>query len=97
MEPYQAEQIKEVFENALKTLDRCGWCQYTFMNYKNEVCLVGAIHEGSVLSNLPIMSARMYLYTLLGESISAWNDDPQRTEEDVRLLLKRAIYSLETK
>jgi hypothetical protein len=72
-------------------------------------CAIGAVEKGSQIENATIEQTRQAHYTLFNavendwsqegslrwSSVAAFNDDKSTTYEDIALLFKRAIHSLD--
>ncbi|HUR18863.1 MAG TPA: hypothetical protein VMZ51_08020 [Acidimicrobiales bacterium] len=83
----------EVLRGALDVLDKQGWSQGFYTNPDGSHCLAGAINTaGMAMSSYSILDAKNALAL---KNIEEWNDAPERTVEDVKQLLKQAIYDLE--
>jgi hypothetical protein len=89
-------------ERMLEVLDERGWCQGELTNDLGQVCLAGALRVAAfedIMQGKPLPGAYSRfgcrLRGLVHSSIGTWNDAPERTEEDVRLLIKQADYELQ--
>ena len=87
--------LSDFFYGTLDVLDELGWSQGAFESPDGRVCLVNAM--GRVPADSEVVSLAYRRLCGLAEVpvLSEWNDQPERTEEDVRLLLKRAAYESE--
>lgn len=88
------------FLEALKVLDERGWYQGSLEGPDGSVCMYGALRVALHGEVMGVQEGKhppgfyVLLRTVLGNgliegrSVAEWNDDPLRTEEDVRLKLK---------
>lgn len=97
-------QFKEAFSEIKRLLEN-GWCQHHYVNYsgdftnlKEEYCLVGAINHISsrnmVFSSDLInkfVEANNLTIVKRNFTVTAWNDTPGRTKEEVLAALDKAI------
>lgn len=93
----------EILETALKVLDRYGWIQEAYGDFEEGFCIMGAIYQGAtqVQGNCGGLAPLLLrINQTLGFTpepsfpegyIADWNDEENRTEEDVILLLKQHI------
>ena len=84
-----------IFLAALDVLDELGWTQDFFETRDGRVCLVGALSRVPATSENVSLAYRRLCRLADTPVLSDWNDAPERSEEDVRLLLKRAAVELE--
>lgn len=82
-----------IYETAIDILNERGWTQGVVRNAKGEVCLIGAlgIATGRIATNNGYCSALETCGRKLGipvGSVITWNDAPERSKEDVILILK---------
>jgi hypothetical protein len=89
--------FKEVIKETLACLEADGWCQGVTHHYDGGHCLGGAIEtvgppdHFSVFEEPSGFIGGNNLYLSPVSVIIRWNDDPDRTFEDVRNLLERAM------
>ena len=85
-----------IFRKALEVLDERGWYQGGYQGPDGSVCAEQALTLASDARS--VFAALKRLRQLLPENlfVHEFNDDPLTTEEDVRLLLKRAAVELES-
>lgn len=100
----RAKQVVFVLEEADRLLVQRGWCKYKMYQMDGSVCLVGALNLASARVH---PDARMFALgtaldilrgvteTTVAHLLPTWNDDPERTVEDVHLALKRGIERVE--
>jgi hypothetical protein len=93
-------------ERALRVLDTHGWTQNTQQDEIGRVCMFGAIaiaEYGRTISILSRTSEGYKLWLIIARLVkdetgkhhpTKWNDRRNRTEEDVRLMIKRADHIL---
>ncbi|GHG10131.1 DUF6197 family protein [Streptomyces hydrogenans] len=100
-------EAKKILEDAYDILETRGWCQGTLRKADGRVCLEGAVIAACPDSLHWLMQAQhpgFAAWRTLGEVIGRetgcafmspylWNDAPERTVEDVKLVLKKAIES----
>ncbi len=82
----------EALSKARDVLAERGWCQRTYQDQDGRVCLVTALtYAAGVDEGEAWSEAYGLLGRVSGEPVlSAWNDDPSRSYEDVVLALKEA-------
>jgi hypothetical protein len=71
---------------AWQILERDGWCQGNWTNPIGQRCLASALEAADV--SLSLTQIREFV-ALTGTTLTAWNDAPGRTAEEVIGLLKR--------
>lgn len=73
-------------------IERDGWCQNHFER-DGAVCIAGALGmRASDIKMLPgAIHAILLIRNLLGEPITGWNDDPNRTVGEVLAIFDGAI------
>jgi hypothetical protein len=98
--------VREICDKAADLLSDGHWCQNSYMrrggDLKYQYCAAGALSEAATrLSergerNLgKYHQARIYVERFLGipaESITYWNDDPARTENEVISVLRSIAH-----
>ncbi len=100
------DQITQDLQAAYDYLEEHGWCQHSFEADDGKVCLAGAVlratgyHRdfwGDDTSAARYKNKERYenatsqIYKVLQTGIFGWNDASERTVEDVKLILKKAI------
>ncbi|GGR51725.1 DUF6197 family protein [Streptomyces roseolus] len=101
-------EARKILEDTYDILEARGWCQGTMQQPDGKVCLEGAFRAAcgykdteedyALYASTPSGDAWETLCRTVEQECRfaapwAWNDDPARTVEDVKLLLKRAIES----
>lgn len=94
-----SEEIADVIDSAADVLDEVGWIQYHLVS-PDGLCIVGGLcHATNVALALdvpePVMEAvERELFVHRGETwwadLPGWNDDPGRTADEVKDLLRAA-------
>lgn len=83
----------EFFDKVIYILERDGWCQGQYTNYRGEHCLAGAMGRAAGLSLFyeeeKVLSGLIKKDNPL-DNIVCWNDRLGRTKEQVIELLERA-------
>lgn len=93
--------MNEDLLKAAEYMSEHGWCQGDLEDADGRVCVAGAIKavvrgkDRNLRSTSAVISLHEYLVKEYGDncaaiSIPAWNDDPDRTVEEVILALKQA-------
>jgi hypothetical protein len=99
------DQTTQDLQAAYDYLEEHGWCQEMFQAADGRVCLDGALMIATVgyayviepglvdqTSLARHLNARNRVRSELGGGgIFGWNDSPERSIEDVKLILKKAI------
>lgn len=90
----------DALEGALRVLESNDWCRHVFHYYDAETdghryCALGALHKAAKYTGT-IEPAKNVLYRLLrdreyDDTIVGWNDDAERTKEEVMELFREAI------
>ncbi|WP_369149063.1 hypothetical protein [Streptomyces sp. R44] len=101
-------EAKKILEDTYNILEARGWCQGTMQQADGKVCLEGAFRaacgygdteeEYPYWASTPTGGAWETLCRTVEQECGdaapwIWNDAPERTVEDVKLILKRAIES----
>jgi len=87
--------IAETLRAARVELERRGWCQrFIFDRPTGRCCLMGALSLAAK-DDLDDRLAWRALTDVAGVRITAWNDRPGRTVEDVYALIDKAIAAQE--
>jgi hypothetical protein len=88
---------KNVFTEAYLNLLKNGHCKGVYQNDDGSVCILGALGSGHRLSigedgSFPWWESAVETLNVLAEtvSITAWNDSPQTTQQEVLALLAQA-------
>lgn len=83
--------VSKILTRAADLIRRYGWVQYQKGNRYEGFCLVGAVinASGEEWRSVPAAHDRL-IDTLGSRELAAWNDHPDRTEEEVLELLERA-------
>lgn len=88
--------VKEILLLAATKIDTVGLCKGVAYHLDGRMCTLGAIQNagGTEFRNTyrAEKAFRKYLYP--GDSISAWNDAPARTKEEVVTALRVVAASL---
>jgi hypothetical protein len=80
----------DVYLRAIEVLEERGWHQGGYESADGRVCIVGALN---IASGLPSDRARGHMLVLkVHRGGSDWNDEAERTLEDIKLALKRAAH-----
>lgn len=86
----------QILRDAAELIRRDGLCKGSYSDIAGRRCAIGALMAASGTGQKPYMCARTALGTFLGNhSISAWNDEPERTADEVISALESAAASLE--
>ena len=81
----------ETLTRAKDALLKHGWCQGEERNARGELCIVGAL-KLSARNTVELCDAMgCFALALRVGGISDWNDDPERTPEDILSGFDRAI------
>lgn len=88
--------VKHTLIAAKELLLEKGWCQKIGTNAQGQHCIVGALDV--VVPKAPgFYPAYDYLRSVLGSNnLISWNDEPERTFDDVINLLDKAIANADT-
>lgn len=94
-----------ILEKAADIITTKGWTQNNYTDKDGRVCLVEAINQaactmcstaqtriGAADSAAYALRKHLYLSPFNTPNLVAWNDDPQRTAEDVILALKQTAH-----
>lgn len=87
---YNMDDRIKVLERAKLILNEYGWCQGTYGDDSVGYCIMGATSEACP-RGIPWSSIVDTLQGLVTCRLSAWNDAPGRTKEEVIDLLDSAI------
>lgn len=75
-----------------------GWCQGCLTNGQGNVCALGAISHcgfsGRPGATVAYSVAAQALHRYLKQNIAAWNDNPERTKEEVIEALRNAAIGV---
>lgn len=91
-------------EEADRLLVRHGWCKFTLVNETGELCLVGALQRASAkvpqdyrpfALGMALDVLRDVVECTADFLLPTWNDDRERTSEDVHSALKQGIERVE--
>lgn len=100
----RAKQVVFLLEEADRLLSRHGWCQYTLVNEYDELCLVGALQRASArvprdyrqfAFGFALDVLRVVVEAGADFLLPTWNDDRERTVEDVHSAIKESIVRVE--
>lgn len=90
--------VNEIFKEAAEYLEENDWIQGSYVTMAGPRCAMGAILRAAGGDILLIKAARSYLNIYLSEhygyygQVEAWNDEDERTKEDVILAFKELAY-----
>lgn len=88
-----------VYEEAIKVLDRTGWSKGEITGRAGTHCVAGAVlyvdYENPLYYGWEWIGRLAKFLPEGFSSVPDYNDHPDTTEEDIRLLLKRAAYEEE--
>ncbi|MFB7107257.1 DUF6197 family protein [Streptomyces hydrogenans] len=102
-------EAKKILEDTYKILEERGWCQGVMQKVDGRVCLQGAFEAavGADMYDVfvsDVQPCAQEAWTAVRYAVADvngglhqaphhWNDEPHRTVEDVKLVLKKAIES----
>lgn len=91
--PEPPEAKEEAWQKALldaaNHIEAHGWCQRQSSRNDGATCMIGAIAKVCVYSK-PYTRAIGQLHRLVGKWPEKWNDQPERTKEEVIAMLHKA-------
>lgn len=88
--------VSEVLDRAADVLEEDGWCQYSMHDELGRYCALGAIKavtpdpDAFAERGYATRALRDYLSPTRPFQISKWNDNPDRTKEEVIDALQQA-------
>jgi hypothetical protein len=99
--------VNEILQKTYDVLEKRGWCQHRLRETDGRVCLEGAFRLAAgydyqmgsdAFEAWTTLCAAVYKESSGGpftplRDPATWNDQPERTVEDVKLLLKKAIHA----
>lgn len=83
-----SEDVTKVLQDMKDTLFERGWCQGRYSNEQGESCLVGVM---SPYKNEAWSASKLLQKAIDMDSITAWNDAPGRTFDEVIGAIDQAI------
>jgi hypothetical protein len=92
--PPKLDEIGKTLLAAADLIEKNGWCQRGFFHGERS-CALGAIRRVTHLrhNHDNYYSATVRLEIQIGmRSVGAWNDQPERTQEEVIAALRKAAY-----
>ena len=85
---------RTVIRNAIKEIEKNGWCQGEYRDEQGRVCLVESVRRSTRhLLSLEAMDLDNKVFTKIADHTkvapcSVWNDTPGRTKEEVLSMLR---------
>jgi len=77
-----------VYSRAAERIRQRGWVQDVGRGPDGEACLVRALSEAGQSLVGPLLAIKAHLGLGVGDALVRWNDAPERTVEDVLMVLK---------